>query len=60
VKSQVQTRIIVQLSTDEARSAVTDATDLQLSIRSALYALDGEPVQLLRPAPAQLLPPKKK
>jgi len=47
MKSTVQTRIFISLTTEEARAAVNNAIDLQLCIRSALYQIDGTPVATL-------------
>ena len=47
MKSTVQTRIFISLTTEEARAAVNNAIDLQLCVRSALYQIDGTPIATL-------------
>lgn len=60
MKAVVQTRILIGLTEDEARSAVNNSTDLQLAIRSALYTIDGRPiVELSKSKPALLAAPSR-
>ena len=60
MKAIVQTRILLGLTVDEARSAVNNSTDLQLALRSALYEIDGRPILELRvPKRALLDTPSK-
>ncbi len=58
MKAAVQTRILIALTEEEARSAVNNSTDLQLAIRSALYTIDGPPIVELRAKPALIAPAK--
>lgn len=60
MKATIQTRIFLALTVDEARAAVTQATDMQLAIRSTLFEIDGIPVsEMMAPSPKQIAAPKK-
>jgi hypothetical protein len=44
---------------DEARDAAINATDVQLSLRTALYQIDGQPIStMIAPKPSLLADPK--
>jgi hypothetical protein len=59
MKAMVQTRIFLALTVDEAREAVTQPTDVQLAVRTALYQIDGMPIsKMMAPKPALLAGPK--
>jgi hypothetical protein len=44
MKASVQTRVIVAMTENEARSAIADPLDVVLALRSALQQLDGIPI----------------